>query len=148
MHTEVAFEQNSRFSAKVREHSFVMDTKKSAGGDDLGPSPKELLLTSILGCTGMDVIALLKKHRITPTKFKISAQAEPQTEHPRIFPSINLVFDLEDPSLTPEIASDSIQKSLTKYCGVSAMVYKTSPIYYEIILNGEEVGRGHADFGL
>lgn len=148
MHAEVTHQQKFKFQSIIRDHSFVMDTKQAAGGDNEGPSPKELLLSSILGCTGMDIIAMLKKHNITPKKLHISADAEARQEHPRVFLAIHLNFELEDDRLTSEVAHDAVRQSLTKYCGVSAMVSKVSPIKYHVRLNGIDIGSGQADFGL
>jgi len=148
MHAEVTHRQKFQFESTIRDHSFVMDTKQAAGGDNEGPSPKELLLSCILGCTGMDIIAMLKKHNISPQKLHISADAEARQEHPRIFLAIHLKFDLEDDRLSPEVVNDAVQQSLTKYCGVSAMVSTVSPIKYQVRLNGSDIGSGQADFGL
>ena len=148
MRAEVTHQQKFKFESKIREHSLVMDTKQAAGGDNAGPSPKELLLASIIGCTGMDIIAILKKHNITPQKLHITADADPRQEHPRVFPAINLNFELEDERLSADVVLDAVRQSLTKYCGVSAMVSKVSPIFYQVRLNGTDAGRGEADFGL
>jgi len=148
MHAEVTHREKFQFESTIRDHSFVMDTKQAAGGDNKGPSPKELLLSCILGCTGMDVVAMLKKHNISPQKLHISADAETRQEHPRVFLAVHLNFELEDSRLSPDVALDAVRQSLTKYCGVSAMVSKVSPIYYQVRLNGVEAGRGQADFGL
>jgi putative redox protein len=146
MHAEVVHAGKFRFESKIREHSFTMDTKEAAGGDNQGPSPKELVLSCILGCTGMDIIASLKKYRIIPQKLHISADAEPRIEHPRIFDAIHLHFTVEAAAITPDMINDAVEKSLTKYCGVSAMISKVSPIHYKVTLNGHDVGQGSADF--
>lgn len=146
MFAEVTHRENFTFESTIREHTFLMDTKQAAGGNNQGPSPKELVLSCILGCTGMDLIAIFKKQKVSPKKLHITANAEPRQEHPRVFTSIHLMFDLEDDKLSADTVFDAVRQSLTKFCGVSAMVSKVSPISYEIRLNGKQVGEGHAEF--
>lgn len=146
MFAEVTHRENFTFESSIREHTFLMDTKQAAGGNNQGPSPKELILSSILGCTGMDLIAMFKKQKVSPKKLHITANAEPRQEHPRVFTSIHLMFDIEDDRLTPEAVCEAVKQSLTRFCGVSAMVSKVSPIHYEVRLNGHKAGTGLAEF--
>ncbi|HAZ13034.1 MAG TPA: OsmC family peroxiredoxin [Bdellovibrionales bacterium] len=120
-----------------------MDAFPEFGGDDLGPTPKELLLNAVMGCTGMDVISILTKMRQTPTAFSIKALAEKTKEAPTHFPRIDLRYEL-----TGEIEAEKLLKavtsSMTKYCGVSFMVAKRVPIFYDVYLNDKKVGEGQA----
>jgi putative redox protein len=137
------------FAAKVRDHAFTLDTP-DYGGKDRGPSPKETLIASVLGCTGMDVVALLKKFRIDLKSFSLTGTAESRDVHPKIFPQIDVVFDItadvKDPETEMPKIAEAVELSLTKYCGVSAMVSPTSPIFYTLRVNGEIEGRGQAKF--
>jgi putative redox protein len=148
MQAEITFAGKSAFEAKIRDHKFMMDTQVAAGGDNRGPSPKEFMLASMIGCTGMDVAAILKKHKMTAESLIIQGDAEPRKEHPRVFNEVHMIFEASGKELTGEVLSDAVHQSLTKFCGVSAMVYKVSPIHYRVILNGSEVGTGTADFQL
>ena len=146
MHAEISHQNNFTFQTKIRDHVFTMDTQLAAGGNNQGPSPKEMMLASIIGCTGMDVIVLLKKHRMTVKKLLVTGDAEPRTEHPKIFKDVAIVFDVEGPDITSEVLNDAVNESMTKFCGVSAMVSKVSPIHYSVLLNGTNIGKGAADF--
>lgn len=148
MKAEISYAGKSAFETTIRDHKFIMDTQVAAGGENRGPSPKELMLASIIGCTGMDVAAILKKHRVALDNLQIQAEAEPRKEHPRVFTSININFKAVGAGVSIEILKDAVHQSLTKFCGVSAMVYKVSPIHYTINLNDHEVGRGTADFSI
>ena len=55
---------NMAFSAEVNGHKMVMDASGKVGGDNRGPRPKPLLLAALAGCTGMDVVSILKKMRV------------------------------------------------------------------------------------
>lgn len=138
----------SAFEATIRDHRFIMDTQVAAGGENKGPSPKELLLASVIGCTGMDVAAIMKKHQMRLEDLVIQGEAEPRKEHPKIFTDIHVKFKARGSEITPEVLIDAVHQSLSKFCGVSAMVYKVSPIHYTVYLNESEVGRGIADFGI
>ena len=48
------------FSAEVNGHEIVLDAAEKVGGEDRGPRPKPLMLAALAGCTGMDVISILK----------------------------------------------------------------------------------------
>lgn len=133
------------FQSQMREHVLVMDAKKEHGGQNMGPTPKELVLSGIVGCTAMDVVALLKKFKEPFTEFFVSAEASMTEGHPVIFKEVHLLFEVNGSS---EVKADQVLKavslSMNKYCGVSAMISKASPIFYKIQLNGEEIGSGKA----
>jgi putative redox protein len=147
MKAEIKFTGKSAFETSIRNHKFMMDTQVAAGGDNLGPSPKEMMLASIIGCSGMDVAAILKKNKMDDAySLVIRGDAEPRKDHPRVFIAIHVTFEATGKNLSAEVLNDAVHQSLTKFCGVSAMVYKVSPIHYSVILNGSEVGKGTADF--
>lgn len=137
------------FTGTVREsHPHVLDAKADFGGQDLGPSPKEYLLSAIAGCSGMDVVSLLKKMRVEFASLNITAEAETVDTHPKIFKQVDLKFILTGENIDLEKVKKAVDMSLTKYCGVSAMVAKASPIHYEILINQElkVSGEAHFDF--
>lgn len=149
MKATLAWKESMTFEAKVREHAFTLDSTHF-GGKDRGPSPKETLIASVLGCAGMDVVTLLKKYRIDLKSFALTGNAESRELHPKVFPQIDVVFDLrvelKDPEGDLPKVLEAVELSMTKYCGVSAMVAPTSPIFYTVIVNGEIEGRGRAKF--
>jgi putative redox protein len=148
MKATVTHTSNTAFETKIRDHVFVMDTQIAAGGENKGPTPKELLLAGIIGCTAMDVIAWLKKYRMTPESFKVSGDAEPRSAHPRVFKSVNIRFEANDPNIESSKLIEAVELSLSRFCGVSAMVSKVVPIHYEIHLNETIISKGSAQFDL
>lgn len=134
------------FKASVRGHEFVMDTKKESGGLDTGPTPKEILLASICACAGIDVASILQKMRVTLESCDISAESDTTSGYPSVFEEVKLKFRVVGPDIKRNQATQAVLLSMTKYCGVSAMVAGVSPITYEIFLNGESIGTGQADF--
>ncbi len=149
MKAELKWEEGMTFATQIRTHSGRMDIAAPAG-KDLGPTPKETLIASVLGCTGMDVVSLIKKYKIEIESFSLTGNAEPRDHHPRIFTQIDVVFDLKikfkDREAEFPKVLDAVRLSLTKYCGVSAMVAPTSPIFYTVVVNGEIEARDQAQF--
>jgi len=100
-----------------------------------GFSPKALLLSSLAGCTGVDVVDILEKMRVPFADLQIEAQADQTEEHPRIFKAINLTYHLKTGEENRDKVKKAIDLSLEKYCGVAAMLKKNSRIEYEIIIS-------------
>lgn len=134
-----------RFQGFADGQEVAMDAKAPIGRGS-APTPKELVALGIGGCTAMDIIALLKKHKQIPTAFSIEVDVEPSTGvQPAVFVSAMITFDVEGPVETQTLL-ESVHLSQTKYCGVSAMLAKAFPIRYRVFLNGGEIGSGQAKF--
>ncbi len=134
-----------KFVGSVDDHLVPMDAK-SPLGKDTGASPKELVAIGLGGCTAMDVIALLKKYKQPPANFRVDVEIVPSTgPHPIVFEKAILTF-VVDGAVDAEKINEAVSLSLTKYCGVSAMLAKAFPIEYQVILNGKEIGKGSAKF--
>lgn len=145
MQIRTAWTQQMQFQTEAGGHSVPMDAKAPIGRGS-APTPKELLLAAVSGCTGMDVVALLKKHKQETSAFAISAEAIPvEGKHPAIFREIQLTYELHG-KIQPAIALEAVMLSQTRYCGVSAMIARTVPIRYTIRLNDEIIGQGEANF--
>lgn len=139
------WKEGMSFEGRAEGFSITMDAT-SPLGHHYGPSPKEVLLSSLAACSGMDVIGLLKRDHQFVDKFCVEAKVPSSTSHhPVIFHGIELVFHL-DGSIDVDSAIRTIQLSQTKYCGISAMLNETSPISWTLILNGELVANGEAAF--
>lgn len=122
MQAEITHTSGLSFETSIRGHKFFQDTQIAQGGTNQGPSPKELLLAGVMGCAGMDVVSILKKHNMQADLLQVSGTAETRKEHPRIFNEIALVFRAEGQNVTAERLVEAVDLSLTKYCGVTAMV--------------------------
>lgn len=145
MDTVCTWKQKLLFSAAFRHHEMLMDTKAPVGSD-LANSPKEAVLGAICGCSGMDVVSLLRKGKQTAEVFKIDAHADLTEGHPAIFKQVHLVYKAAGAELTADVLLDAVTKSMTLYCGVSAMIAKSCPISYDVELNGAKIGSGVAKF--
>ncbi|WP_291515480.1 OsmC family protein [Bdellovibrio sp. ArHS] len=134
------------FEARVRHHKFLIDGKPEDGGQDQAATPKEIMLTAICTCSGMDVVSILQKMRLNLQSCDVLAQTATTETHPKIFKEVKLQYQIVGPDIKPEQALKAVRLSMTKYCGVSAMVAKASPIHYEVFVNAVKVGEAFADF--
>lgn len=119
------------FDSRIDNHTIRIDASDPLG-DDTGPSPKKLLLSSLAGCTGMDVVSLLKKMRVPFSNFEMDVDADLTDEHPKVYSEIRIVYRIFGTQLNKEKVEKAIDLSQEKYCGVSAMLEKNSPIKYTI----------------
>lgn len=90
--------------------------------EDTGPHPVQLLLIGLCGCTGMDVISILKKKRQSFTGLQVHATAERADEHPKVYTDIHLEYVVTGDDVSPKAVERSIELSQTKYCPASAML--------------------------
>lgn len=146
MKTILNWTEKMRFTADCDGNTVSMDTKAPLG-ENKAMTPKELVATGLGGCTAMDVIALLKKHKQEYKSFQIEVDITSSSGgHPVVFADATLVFRVTG-DIDRAILLESVKLSQTKFCGVSAMLSKALPIHYKVLLNDEEIGSGQADFG-
>lgn len=123
------------FDSAIDGHTVRIDGKPPQG-DGTGPGPKTLLLTSLTGCTGMDVAALLPKMRVPFDSLVVEAEAELTEEHPKVYKSIHLTFRISGSEVREDKVREAIQLSQEKYCGVTAMLKAHCPITWELVITG------------
>ena len=128
---------NYHFQLKnERGHIVDVDNRSEFGGDDLGASPMELVLMGVAGCSGIDMISILKKQRQEITSFKAEVEGERvQVGEAKPFKNITVVFFLEG-KINEEKAARAVQLSFEKYCSVSKTLEPTATIHYKVVLNG------------
>lgn len=123
---------NMAFEAEIGNHKIIMDTVADGGGADSGPPPKKLLLSTLATCTGMDIVSLLKKMRVEYTDFDIVTDADLTEEHPKVFSNILITYRIKVDRTEQEKVEKAVALSQDKYCGISAMLRKNSPLEYRI----------------
>ena len=131
---------NFHFELKnERGHIVNVDSRPEFGGDDQGPSPMELVLMGVAGCSAIDMISILKKQRQEITSFKAEVEGERlQVGEAKPFKDIYLVFLLEG-DIKEDKAAKAAQLSFDKYCSVSKTLEPTATIHYKVVLNGVEL---------
>ncbi|MBL8967823.1 MAG: OsmC family protein [Spirochaetaceae bacterium] len=109
------------FEAEVNGHRVMMDADAEFGGADSGPRPKPLLLAALAGCSGMDVVSLLRKMREPLSWFDMRVEGELSEEHPKRYTEMTIVYRFKSADgLDPEKVEKAVALSQEKYCGVSA----------------------------
>jgi putative redox protein len=107
-----------------------LDAARTAGGHDMGAGPMELLLTALAGCTGMDVISVLRKKQQQVTAFEVQVEGVRADEHPRVWTEIWVKFIVTGHQVDPAAVERAIELSRDKYCGVSATLKHTATMHY------------------
>jgi putative redox protein len=103
-------------------HSIVMDASKSFGGEGSGFSPMQLLLVALGGCTGMDVVNILRKQRQEVDDLEIVVSGERAEEPPRVYNNIRVEYRIKGKDIKENAVKRAIQLSEDKYCSVGAML--------------------------
>lgn len=105
-----------------------LGASQAVGGADDGFRPMELIAIGLAGCTGMDVISILRKKREDVTGFKVEVSTERADEHPRIFTNIHLHYTIEGQAIKRASVERAIELSENRYCPAQAMLEKAAPI--------------------
>ena len=97
-----------------------------------GPSPMEMVLMGVAGCTAMDVIYIMKKRRADVTGFRVNITGERAEEHPKRYTRILIEYLLEGKGITPKDVERAIKLSTTKYCSAMASLNAQVETSYRI----------------
>jgi putative redox protein len=111
-------------------HLVPMDSGPEFGGESSATKPMEMLLIGLGGCTGMDVVSLLKKMRQDFAGIEVNITADRAEEHPNVYTKIDLEYVIYGPGIDEEKVKRAVELSQEKYCGVSAMLRKSCPVNY------------------
>lgn len=137
--SRVKFIEDMAFDVELDDHHFTIDANEKVGGKDRGPRPKGLILSALGGCTGMDVVSILGKMKVTKFDLSIDVSGELTEEHPKFYHTINVEFNFSGTNLPANKIRKAVELSETRYCGVSAMLREASNLKVKIIINGEEI---------
>ena len=133
--TKVSWEEEMAFDVELQGHHFKIDADEQFGGRDKGPKPKALLLAGLAGCTGMDVVSILRKMRMSWDSFHLEVDAVTAETHPQVYTKIMIRYIFTGSELDRAKIERAVSLSREKYCAVSAMLEKTAEVSHEIILN-------------
>ncbi len=103
-------------------HAVVMDAPLSVGGNNTASTPMELLLSAFGGCTGMDVISILRKKKQNVNRFEMNINGEKAKEHPFKYTTVHIEYILTGKNISEEAVTRAIQLSLERYCSVAATI--------------------------
>lgn len=118
-------------------NSILLDNTTIDGAK--GVSPMQAVLMAVAGCSGIDVVSILKKQRQEITDFKAEVEGERiQMDEAKPFKTIKVKFLLEG-NIDPKKAKKAAGLSFEKYCSVSKTLEPNVEVDYEVFVNGEKV---------
>jgi len=123
---------NMAFETEINGHKIIIDAEENVGGADRGPRPKNLMLAALAGCTGMDVVSILRKMRVDVRKCVVSVEGELTEDYPKYFHKIHTVYEFTGTDLPPDKLQKAVSLSEDRYCGVSAVYKKAVAMTSEI----------------
>ena len=118
------FNKNMSFAANIDGHEVKMDDSTDESSDNSGPSPKRLMLASLAGCTGIDIVSILNKMKVAFSDFSISVHASLTNEHPKIYNYVKVTYKIKLAEEDKPKMIKALSLSKGTYCGVYAM-FKT-----------------------
>ncbi len=118
------------FTGTNNGYTIPLDANRKAGGHDAGISPMSLMLTSLGGCTAMDVISILRKKQQQVTAFEVEVEGVRADEHPQVWTEIWVKFIVTGHNIDQKAVDRAIELSRDKYCGAAATLRHTATIHY------------------
>jgi len=128
-----------QFNALINGHTVVMDAPERVGGEDNGPIPKPFVLSALSGCTGMDVVSILRREGRQLHEFNLKVSGEISKQPPLQYTSTHIVYEMKGNAEDRDAALDAVMRSQEEICGVSHMLKKIIPVTWQVIYNGKEL---------
>src|SRR5258708_11317553 len=123
MTAQATLEMGMRFVAESGSgHHVTLDADEHGGGQNAGFRPMEMLLVGLAGCTGMDVISILRKKRQQVTAYEVHVTGVRAEDHPMVFVEITVQHIVTGHCIQPEAVARAIELSEERYCGAGAML--------------------------
>jgi putative redox protein len=121
------------FSTSLNGHTIITDTDTEGGGQNSGFRPKRLMLVALTGCTGIDVVSILKKMKVAYSDLSIDVDADLTDEDAATYHTVKLTYTIKVAQADQAKVEKAVALSMDKYCGVSAMFQKFSNLSREIV---------------
>ena len=130
----VEYSGKMSFRGELDGQKIRLDVDKDSGGEDKGIRPKPLMLVALAGCTGLDVVSLLRKMRVKYDTFRVDVSGELTEEHPRMYRNMHIDYRLEGEEVNRSKVEKAVNLSLDRYCGVAAVYKKVMPLTFTIYI--------------
>jgi putative redox protein len=119
------------FTSHINGHKVITDSNSEGPGE--GPSPKRLMLASLAGCTGIDVVSILTKMKVIFSNFSIDVNASLSDEQPQIYKDVKIIYKIKMAEADKLKMEKAVKLSEEKYCGVSAMFRAFAKVEHVIV---------------
>jgi putative redox protein len=134
MDAKVTWNNGLSFTGTANSGFNIQLGTRNLAGDYEGTSPMELLGISLAGCTGMDVIDILRKKRQDVTAFEVRLHGDRPDEHPRCFTHVVLEYLVTGHHVELAAVERAVELSTTKYCSVLATLSKSIAVEHKITI--------------
>lgn len=124
--------ENKSFVSTINEHELLTDAGIADGGTNEGPGPKRLMLASLAGCTGIDIVSILNKMKVVFSDLRIDTEGTLSEEHPRIYSHVKIIYKIKMAEEDQIKMEKAVRLSEDKYCGVMAMFKAFAKLETEI----------------
>jgi len=141
MDAKVTWKKNMAFEAVADSGMSIMLDSNSDPAQRQGPSPMELILMGLVGCTAMDVVSILEKKKQDKTAFEVKVHAERGEEYPKPYTRAEIEYQVTGHALQEAAVLRAIELSIQKYCPVHHMLSKAFPISQRYVIFEDE-GKG------
>lgn len=111
-------------------HAVVMDAGADSGGENTGSRPMELLLMGIGGCSGMDIISILKKKKQNVTGLEAHVNGIMADDYPRKYTDISIEYIVKGRNISEDAVKRAVGLSMDKYCSVKATLEGVAKISF------------------
>ncbi len=132
------WKHGARFEHRAGSVTYYSDANLKQDPDYAlaGPTPMEMLLGSLAGCTGVDLVDILEKMRVSVRALRIDVAADRADGYPRVYERIHLDYHLETEPVDERRVLRALRLSTDKYCSVSAMLSGNVPISFALRYDG------------
>ncbi len=122
-----------QFESTNEGGNLMIDADKEVGGEGNGYRPKALMLSSLAGCSGLDVVSLLKKMRAEVKELTIDIEAELTDEHPKYYHKVKMIYNFYGEEFKKDKIEKAVRLSEERYCGVMKMFRQFAEVKIEIL---------------
>lgn len=126
------FKSGMNFTADVNGHSIEIDKDEAGGGNNIGTRPKVLMLVSLAGCTGLDVVSILNKMRVNFSDLSIKVDGSLTETEPKVYDKVLVHYTIKVDKADEAKVKKAIKLSQEKYCGVTKMFETFAKVSSEI----------------
>lgn len=127
------YKSGMNFTVDVNGHSVEIDTEESGGGENKGTRPKVLMLVSLAGCTGLDVVGMLKKMRVQFSDFSINVEGHLTDTVPTVYDKMIIRYSIKVSKEDESKVLKAVKLSEEKYCGVTQMFKTFAEVSHDIV---------------
>ncbi len=130
---KATFKGGMNFTAEVNGHQIEIDTDIDNQGKNIGTRPKALMLVSLAGCTGLDVVNILNKMRVSFSELSIKVEGRLSETEPKIYEAVSIYYSIKVSKEDEDKVLKAVTLSQETYCGVTRMFEAFAKVSFEII---------------